>query len=71
MALSISLHSSFFQALSVLPDSVPLIRLKHFLESALDGQLTLKRRMQILKGLLYAEHTQVKFYFQILMLIKS
>lgn len=55
----------------MLPDSVPLIRLKHFLESALDGQLTLKRRMQILKGLLYAEHTQVKFDFQILMLIKS
>lgn len=48
------------KALSVLPDSVPLIRLKHFLESALDGQLTLKRRMQILKGLLYAEHTQVQ-----------
>lgn len=48
------------KALSVLPDSVPLSRLKHFLESALDGQLTLKRRMQILKGLLYAEHTQVQ-----------
>ncbi|XP_075976960.1 vacuolar protein sorting 39 [Anticarsia gemmatalis] len=48
------------KALSVLPDSVPLSRLKHFLESALDGQLTLKRRMQVLKGLLYAEHTQVQ-----------
>ncbi|XP_026730982.1 vam6/Vps39-like protein [Trichoplusia ni] len=48
------------KALSVLPDSVPLSRLKHFLESALDGQLTLKRRMQILKGLLYAEHMQVQ-----------
>ncbi|CAB3255745.1 unnamed protein product [Arctia plantaginis] len=48
------------KALSVLPDSVPLSRLKHFLESALDGQLTLKRRMQILKGLLYAEHTQIQ-----------
>ncbi|KAH9637625.1 hypothetical protein HF086_007339 [Spodoptera exigua] len=46
------------KALSVLPDSVPLSRLKHFLESALDGQLTLKRRMQVLKGLLYAEHMQ-------------
>ncbi|XP_028156515.1 vam6/Vps39-like protein [Ostrinia furnacalis] len=48
------------KALSVLPDSVPLSRLKHFLESALDGQLTLKRRSQILKGLLYAEHMQVQ-----------
>ncbi|KAF9422936.1 hypothetical protein HW555_001479 [Spodoptera exigua] len=48
------------KALSVLPDSVPLSRLKHFLESALDGQLTLKRRMQVLKGLLYAEHMQVQ-----------
>lgn len=48
------------KALAVLPDSVPLTRLKHFLESALDGQLSLKRRMQILKGLLYAEHMQVQ-----------
>ncbi|XP_049875030.1 vam6/Vps39-like protein [Pectinophora gossypiella] len=48
------------KALTVLPDSVPLGRLKHFLESALDSQLTLKRRTQILKGLLYAEHLQVQ-----------
>ncbi|KAI5642851.1 vacuolar sorting protein 39 domain 2 domain-containing protein [Phthorimaea operculella] len=48
------------KALSVLPDSVPLGRLKHFLESALDSQLALKRRTQILKGLLYAEHLQVQ-----------
>ncbi|KAL0829175.1 hypothetical protein ABMA28_004014 [Loxostege sticticalis] len=48
------------KALSVLPDGVPLSRLKHFLESALDGQLTLKRRSQLLKGLLYAEHMQVQ-----------
>ncbi|KAJ0176101.1 hypothetical protein K1T71_008275 [Dendrolimus kikuchii] len=48
------------KALSVLPDSVPLSRLKHFLESALDSQLSLKRRMQVLKGLLYAEHMQVQ-----------
>ncbi|KAL4715769.1 hypothetical protein ACJJTC_006348 [Scirpophaga incertulas] len=48
------------KALSVLPDSVPLSRLKHFLESSLDSQLTLKRRTQILKGLLSAEHMQVQ-----------
>ncbi|CAH2041395.1 unnamed protein product, partial [Iphiclides podalirius] len=48
------------KALSVLPDSVPLGRLKHFLESALERQLTRKRRVQVLKGLLYAEHLQVK-----------
>ncbi|XP_072931702.1 vam6/Vps39-like protein [Epargyreus clarus] len=48
------------KALSVLPDSVPLGRLKHFLESALESQLTLKRRTQVLKGLLYAEHLQVQ-----------
>ncbi|GBP23493.1 hypothetical protein EVAR_12773_1 [Eumeta japonica] len=46
------------KALSVLPDSVPLVRLKHFLQSALDSQLSLKRKTQMLKGLLYAEHMQ-------------
>lgn len=44
----------------MLPDSVPLSRLRHFLESALDSQLTLKRRTQVLKGLLYAENLQVR-----------
>ncbi|KAG6441077.1 hypothetical protein O3G_MSEX001642 [Manduca sexta] len=53
-------HISPLKALEVLPNSVPLSRLKHFLESALDGQLTQKRRMQILKGLLYAEHIQLQ-----------
>ncbi|XP_050677422.1 vam6/Vps39-like protein [Leptidea sinapis] len=48
------------KALSVLPDSVPLSRLKSFLECALETQLTTKRRTQLLKGLLYAEHTQVQ-----------
>ncbi|CAF4855845.1 unnamed protein product [Pieris macdunnoughi] len=48
------------KALSVLPDSVPLARLSSFLESALQTQLTMKRRTQVLKGLLYAEHTQVQ-----------
>ncbi|XP_026752559.2 vam6/Vps39-like protein isoform X1 [Galleria mellonella] len=48
------------KALSVLPDDVPLTRLKRFLECALDAQLTLKRRTQVLKGLLSAEHMQVQ-----------
>ncbi|XP_041981477.1 vam6/Vps39-like protein [Aricia agestis] len=48
------------KALSVLPDEVPLSRLKHFLSHALSNQLTVKRRTQVLKGLLYAEHTQVQ-----------
>lgn len=48
------------KALSVLPDTVPLSRLKNFLERSLDSQLSLKRRMQVLKGLLYAEHMQVQ-----------
>ncbi|XP_045536807.1 vam6/Vps39-like protein [Papilio machaon] len=53
-------HISPVKALSVLPNSVPLVRLKHFLESALERHLTEKRKMQVLKGLLYAEHLQVK-----------
>ncbi|OWR46866.1 Vam6/Vps39 protein, partial [Danaus plexippus plexippus] len=48
------------KALAVLPSSVPLSRLKVFLESALESQLSLKRRTQVLKGLLYAEHLQVQ-----------
>ncbi|XP_060804157.1 vam6/Vps39-like protein [Amyelois transitella] len=51
---------SVLKALSVLPDNVLLARLKTFLECALDGQLALKRRTQMLKGLLYAEHVQVQ-----------
>ncbi|XP_053608252.1 vam6/Vps39-like protein [Plodia interpunctella] len=51
---------SVLKALAVLPDAVPLTRLKSFLECALDGQLALKRRTQVLKGLLYAEHMQVQ-----------
>ncbi|XP_063375060.1 vam6/Vps39-like protein [Cydia amplana] len=46
------------KALSVLPDSVPLPRLKYYLQYALDNQLALKRSTQVLKGLLYAEKLQ-------------
>ncbi|CAG9100793.1 hypothetical protein JYU34_013536 [Plutella xylostella] len=53
-------HISPLKALAVLPDSVPLLRLTRFLQAALDSQLALKRRTQLLKGLLYAEHLQVE-----------
>ncbi|CAB3247336.1 unnamed protein product [Arctia plantaginis] len=48
------------KALSVLPDSVPLIRLKQFFASSLDVHSTMKRHIQILKGLSYAEHIYVQ-----------
>lgn len=47
-------------ALKELPDSVPLIRIKHFLTIALQNQLNNRRKTQVLKGLLYAEHLQVQ-----------
>ncbi|KAJ8719630.1 hypothetical protein PYW08_011805 [Mythimna loreyi] len=53
-------YISPLKALAVLPDSVPLDRLKHFLESAMDGQLMMKRRMQVAKGLWYAEQVQTE-----------
>ncbi|KAJ8720249.1 hypothetical protein PYW07_012292 [Mythimna separata] len=53
-------HISPLKALKVLPDSVPLDRLKQFLESAMDGQLMMKRRMQVAKGLWYAEQVQTE-----------
>ncbi|XP_067011579.1 vam6/Vps39-like protein [Anabrus simplex] len=48
------------KALSVLPDKVPLVRIKHFLETSLHNKLNERRRTQVLKGLLYAEHLQVQ-----------
>ncbi|XP_061706841.1 LOW QUALITY PROTEIN: vam6/Vps39-like protein, partial [Cydia pomonella] len=48
------------KALSVLPDSVPLSRLKYYLQYTLDYQLALKRSTQVLKGLLYAEQEQIE-----------
>lgn len=48
------------KALAVLPDDVSLSRLARFVSGALQRQLTLKRRTQLLKGLLYAEHMQVQ-----------
>jgi hypothetical protein len=48
------------KALEVLPNSVPIGRIKHFLEASLQNNINQKRRMQVLKGLLYAEHLQVQ-----------
>ncbi|KAG7199401.1 hypothetical protein KM043_014032 [Ampulex compressa] len=48
------------KALDILPDTVPIGRLKHFLEVSLQKNLNLRRLMQVQKGLLYAEHLQVQ-----------
>ncbi|XP_011882729.1 PREDICTED: vam6/Vps39-like protein [Vollenhovia emeryi] len=48
------------RVLEVLPDSVPIGRIKHFLEVSLQNNLNARRRTQVLKGLLYAEHLQVQ-----------
>ncbi|CAB3386269.1 Hypothetical predicted protein [Cloeon dipterum] len=47
-------------ALSVLPDSVPLKRVEKFLHNSLQQMLSERRKSQMLKGLLYAEHLQVQ-----------
>ncbi|KAJ9588747.1 hypothetical protein L9F63_017951, partial [Diploptera punctata] len=48
------------KALSVLPDHVPVGRVRQFLEVSLQNKLNERRRSQVLKGLLYAEHLQVQ-----------
>lgn len=48
------------KALEILPNTVPIGRIKHFLEVSLQGNLNAKRTIQILKGLLCAEHLQVQ-----------
>lgn len=45
-------------ALQILPDNIPLVRLRTFLETALHNSLERRRNNQILKGLLYAENLQ-------------
>ncbi|KAG8034753.1 hypothetical protein G9C98_007829, partial [Cotesia typhae] len=47
-------------ALEVLPDNVPIGRIRHFLEASLHNQLSERRKIQVLKGLLQAEHLQVQ-----------
>jgi len=48
------------KALRVLPDKVPLGRIRQFLEVSLQNKLNERRRAQVLKGLIYAEHLQVQ-----------
>ncbi|XP_055540397.1 vam6/Vps39-like protein [Wyeomyia smithii] len=47
-----------YAVLQILPDDIPLVRIKSFLEIALNHHLERKRKTQILKGLYYAEHLQ-------------
>lgn len=51
---------NFLQSPQILPDNIPVLRLKGFLEVALHHQLQQKRKLQILKGLHYAENLQRK-----------
>ncbi|XP_014212191.1 vam6/Vps39-like protein [Copidosoma floridanum] len=48
------------KAIEALPDSVPVGRIRHFLEASMQNNINEKRKMQVLKGLLYAEHLQVQ-----------
>lgn len=48
------------QALELLPDTVPLCRVRHFLETGLQKQLNERRQVLILKGLTYAENLQMQ-----------
>ncbi|KAL2716858.1 vam6/Vps39-like protein [Vespula squamosa] len=48
------------KALEILPDTVPIGRIKRFLEVSLQNNLNTRRETQVLKGLLYAEHLQVQ-----------
>ncbi|GAB0088727.1 Vacuolar sorting protein 39/Transforming growth factor beta receptor-associated domain 1 [Sergentomyia squamirostris] len=45
--------------LQIIPDNISLLRLRTFLETALQHQLEQKRKTQVLRGLLYAEHLQI------------
>ncbi|XP_070501582.1 vam6/Vps39-like protein [Chironomus tepperi] len=46
--------------LTILPDNIPIVRLKKFLEVSLHNQLEQKRKFQMFKGLYYAENLQQK-----------
>lgn len=50
---------TFKQALEVLPDTVPICRIRHFLEKSLQKQLNERRHILVLKGLTLAENLQV------------
>ncbi|XP_058058938.1 vam6/Vps39-like protein [Anopheles bellator] len=48
-----------YTALQILPDTIPLARIKHFLELSLKYYLEKKQRAQVLRGLHYAENLQI------------
>lgn len=49
-----------YAVLQILPDHIPLVRLRTFLENSLHNSLERRRNIQILKGLLYAENLQIQ-----------
>nr|XP_023015227.1 vam6/Vps39-like protein isoform X1 [Leptinotarsa decemlineata] len=51
-------HMNPLEALAILPDSVPVSRINKFLSIALQRVIKERRNMQLMKGLLYAEHLQ-------------
>ena len=46
--------------LEVLPDSLPISRISHFLKASLHKIISNRRKLQVLKGMLYAEHLQLQ-----------
>lgn len=49
-----------FAVLKILPENIPLIRLKPFMEVALHHSLERRRNNQVLKGLLYSSNLQLR-----------
>lgn len=45
-------------ALPLLPENIPIHRIKHYLTVSFSDHLNKKRKSQILRGLLYAEYLQ-------------
>lgn len=49
-----------YTVLQILPNDIPVVRLRPFLEIALHHSLELRRNNQVLKGLLYASNLQLQ-----------
>lgn len=49
-------HMNPLDALAILPDSVPVSRITKFLSIAVERKVQERRGVQLMKGLLYAEH---------------
>nr|CAG4643012.1 EOG090X0131 [Ilyocryptus agilis] len=47
------------RTLQILPANIPLLRLKRFLKTSIEACSSRRRELQLLRGLLYAEHLQV------------